>query len=85
MLCCPGFLCRACNLLVGPASISIDKVPEEQKGTGQDHRVCLCLIAFLGHMVGPILAHAKGNVLDKRNIFIDVCVFVCVSVSLSGM
>lgn len=43
---CPGYLCRDCNVLIGPASICIEKVPEEEISTGQGCKAPLSIKAL---------------------------------------
>jgi len=79
MLCCLGYLCRTCNLLVGPASICIERFPEVEVSTGQGSTSCLSL-RDLYTALFPLIPHSTGNVLHKNKVFI--CAWECVSVCL---
>jgi len=79
MLCCLGYLCRTCNLLVGPSSICIERFPEVEMSTGQGSTACLSL-RDLYTALFPLIPHSTGNVLHKSKVFICAC--ECVSMCL---
>lgn len=41
VMCCLVYLCRVCNLLVGPASIGIARFPEVEMSTDHGSTACL--------------------------------------------
>jgi len=81
MLCCLGYLCRTCNLLVGPESICIERFPEVEMSSDQGSTACLSLRDSYTALF-PLISHSTGNVLRKSKVFICACecVFVCVCV-----
>lgn len=76
VLCFLGSLCRTCNLLGGPASICIERLPEVEMSTGQSSTACLSLRELYTALF-PLIPHSTGNVLHKSQVFISAC--ECVS------